>query len=213
MKQRRKLHMTEDDFYSYSVQVTHCTLSVICFLLSIDRLLRAVQCKCHILAVMRVNILIPTPDTFAEFTQHWHEMLFTVCPHSDASSCLSLNLWCAGFLLGLFPPSSNRLPSQDVMGHREEAKVNHSSSHDCSTNTAIQEQVSLKQSMFLLCMCVNNSTRTYSHPTYMDVIQERLSQKCGWYKPRVCVWTLWKVREREISSRFNLCCLVFKKLN
>ncbi len=46
------------------------------------------------------------------------------------------------------PPSPDCRPSKDVMGCREEAKFNHYSSHDCSTNAAIQERVSLKQSMF-----------------------------------------------------------------
>lgn len=72
----------------------------------------------------------------------------SVCPQTEASSCLSLYLCCAGFLLSHFHPSSSCLPSKDVMGHREETRFNHNSSHDCSTNTAIQKKVSLKQSMF-----------------------------------------------------------------
>lgn len=46
------------------------------------------------------------------------------------------------------PPGPDRLLSKDVMGCREEAKFKHNSSHDRSTNAAIQERVSLKQTCF-----------------------------------------------------------------
>ena len=46
------------------------------------------------------------------------------------------------------PSGPDCLLSKDVMGCREEAKFNHNSSHDRSTNAAIQQWLSLKQTYF-----------------------------------------------------------------
>lgn len=117
-------------------------------------------------------------------------MLSSVCSRSETSLCLSLNLWCAGFSPRPLPPSSDRLPSKDVMGCGEEAKFNHYSSHDRSTNAAIQQRVSLKQSMFH-CACA--SCVLLSHEHFLKVIPTRkgiflcqwglVPQKCSFYLP------------------------------
>lgn len=88
--------------------------------------------------------------------------------HPDSHECQYMD-FCSGYLSSAFTlydfmtehvlryfsplpllPGPDGLPSKDVMRCREEAKFNHYSSHDCSTNAAIQEQVSLK---LLICNC------------------------------------------------------------
>lgn len=96
------------------------------------------------------------------FTRRRHDMLLSVCPRSETSLCSLLNLWCAGFSPRPLPPGPDRLASKDVMGRGEEAKFNHYSSHDRSTNAAIQERVSLKQSMFL-CACASRVLLSHEH--------------------------------------------------
>lgn len=69
------------------------------------------------------------------------------------SGCQYMDFCCGrssalvlGSVMGLLSSTQpNPPPARTVMGRRDEAKFNRSTSHDCSTNAAIQEPVCIKQ--------------------------------------------------------------------
>lgn len=106
-----------------------------------------------------------------------------------------------GFLSSTHPTPP---PARTVMGRREEAKFNRSTSHDCSTNAAIQEPVCIKQHT---CHCARALRMRIFYFSLKKCVRKKKNQE------RSVRWSNFQVAEQEFSSSIGFIAAQCSRAN